>query len=264
VASRLTAVNLCVEPFDSRTARLPLDGDVRASPPPCRQMTVAQDSELSTVDLIVERLSVDALRCIVSRAMLEASNTRVVRALAGIETTASEGHATIQNSLRVMLCLEIARLFDLGARPIEQQSKASFPVLAYYLNKNDVRRKLAERTTDAPERIAQFLGRWALFETSVRDRDALKRVRELRDWEIAHSIYDREANRPTYLQVFRLVGVAAVLSCYAQNAVGHPQTDYKDNVRGYNFAAREFWARFVEGTRTEAVGKLFRKAKDGE
>jgi hypothetical protein len=69
---------------------------------------------IQRVDKIVEELVTDVSRSIISRSMLEASNRRVLQALAGIETSGAEGHRIIQASLRMGLCLELARVFDVN------------------------------------------------------------------------------------------------------------------------------------------------------
>ena len=111
------------------------------------QVNPRSDDVIRRVDRIVEELVADVSRSIISRSMLEASNQRVLQApLAGIQTPGAEGHKIIQASLRMGLCLELARVFDVGRRPIPKQDKASLPILAYYLVQPDVRQRLVARS----------------------------------------------------------------------------------------------------------------------
>src|SRR4030081_779242 len=97
------------------------------------QVNPPSDDVIRRVDRIVEELVADVSRSIISRSMLEASNQRVLQAPLA--------------SLRMGLCLELARVFDVGRfRPIPKQDKASLPILAYYLIQPDVRQRLVARS----------------------------------------------------------------------------------------------------------------------
>jgi hypothetical protein len=101
----------------------------------------------------------------------------------------------IQNSLAIRLTLDVAKVFDVGlSRPLDDQDKASIPILAHYLARSDVRYHLLERarawTPHYPEQGAA----------------ALERVRGLRHRRLAHSLFDKEPDPlPRYNDLFDLL-----------------------------------------------------------
>ena len=211
---------------------------------------------IQRVDKIVDELVTDVSRSIISRSMLEASNRRVLQALAGIETSGAEGHRIIQASLRMGLCLELARVFDVNNRPIHKQNTASLPVLAYYLAQPDVRQSLVDRSGPYAQiceaEIDACLARWKAFKANPSDAAALERMQQLRHWRIAHNIFEKEPEFPTHRGIFRLVSVAASITCYAQGAIYPGQkTDFKRMARSYRRAGNDFWDRFIEGAKAE-------------
>jgi hypothetical protein len=213
------------------------------------------DDVIRRVDRIVKELVADVSRSIISRSMLEASN-RVLQALAGIRTSGAEGHKIIQASLRMGLCLELARVFDVGRRPIPKQDKASLPILAYYLVQPDVRQRLVARSGPyanlCEAEIDACLARWTAFNANSSDAAALDRMQQLRDWRIAHNIFEKEPELPTHRGIFRLVSVAASITCHAQGAITPGRKiDFKTMARSYRRSGNDFWARFVKGAKAE-------------
>lgn len=212
------------------------------------------EEALERVDLIVPRLALDVRRALASRAYLQASNEPVLDALAEVATLAADGHAQSQNAHRIMLSIELARIFDADeGRPIARQSKASLPVLAHYLGRADVQEALARRSrhNSRSERIsnsiASFLRRWRRLEESPSDQSALANLKSFRNYEIAHSIFDRQPAYPTYAELFRLCSVAAGLTYRAEIAADADDTDFRLNARIYRQLSRSYWGAFTAG-----------------
>jgi hypothetical protein len=94
--------------------------------------------------------------------------------------------------------------------------------------------------------------RWTAFKANSSDAAALDRMQQLRDWWIAHNIFEKEPELPTHRGIFRLVSVAASITCHAQGAITPDRkTDFKTMARSYRRAGNNFWACFIEGAKAE-------------
>lgn len=213
---------------------------------------VSTEEALRRVDLIVPLLALDARRALVSRAYLRASNEPVLTALSGVKTHADDGHAQSQNAHRIMLSIELARLFDVGNKPIEKQDKASLPVLSHYLARDDVRNALIRRVTHVGRvprvaaSIESYLRRWQRT-IGGNEQAALSKLRTFRDYEIAHSIFDKQPDYPTYSQLFRLCTLTVGLVYRAEIAINGDETDFVLNARVYREKATSYWTAFTVG-----------------
>ena len=119
------------------------------------------------------------------------------------------------------------------------------PILAYYLAQPDIRQCLLVRSglyaNFCEAEIDACLARWAAFQASSSDAAALTRMQQLRDWRIAHNIFEKEPELPTHRGIFRLVSVAASITCHAQGAITPDRkTDFKTMARSYRRAGNDF------------------------
>ncbi|HEV7335887.1 MAG TPA: hypothetical protein VGO06_07940 [Bosea sp. (in: a-proteobacteria)] len=220
---------------------------------------VSTEEAVRRVDRIVPMLGLDIRRALVSRAYLQASNGQVRTDLAGVETQAADGHAQTQNAHRIMLAIELARVLDVGNRPIEKQDKASLPVLAHYFDRADVRNELVGRTGHQERKaliiasLDSFLKRWrrATEESAAEENEgsAILKLRSFRDYEIAHSIFDKQPKYPKYVDLFRLCSMAAGLAHRAEIATSGDETDFPLNARVYRQQAETYWGAFAVGVR---------------
>jgi hypothetical protein len=120
----------------------------------------------------------------------------------------ADTYNVVSNSLALTVALAVARLFDVSdprQYPVEQQDKASIPVLANLLMRHDVQRTLTERARDwhpqligganlgeatCREALSNALG---LFETHTKSTDhqeAFSRLRQFRTSRLAHHLFD--------------------------------------------------------------------------
>lgn len=194
--------------------------------------------------------------------MLVAGNDPVTAALKGVQTDGAYGHGVSQNAFRVMLAMEVSRVFDISAsRPAERQDKAALPILAHAFSRPDVRAELISRASPT----SQFLGRtfrewttvglaefdkeWNRFMSDPDDQDALSKLRSLRDSVIAHSLIHAEPEAPTYEELFRLVAIATRLATAAEHALTAGGGYFADFRQDRRAKSEEFWAIFIRGAK---------------
>lgn len=210
------------------------------------------DEAADRVRLITAMLSVDARRAIMSSQYLRVSNYPVLREIREIETPAADGHNMSQNALQILLVLELARLFDISDRPVEKQDKASLPILAHFLSRDDVRSELhrgLDRQQQREHAGASFLARWSRLSSSAVDQEALRKLKLFRNFRVGHSLLKDEPPAPTFAELFRLCAIVAGLSVRAEIASGVEVHDHLFTSRHYRNLAGQFWARFVAGVR---------------
>ncbi|WP_154070834.1 hypothetical protein [Bradyrhizobium lablabi] len=154
--------------------------------------------------------------------MLAADTWYALRARAGLDTANElvwekdyrdpsrfgDTYNVVQNSLVLTVALGVARLFDVSdpdRYPIEQQDKASMPVLANLLMRRDIQDALAEKARDwhsqhldgaelgetsCRRAISTAIALYETFSKSDEHRDALSRVRDFRTSRLAHNLFD--------------------------------------------------------------------------
>jgi hypothetical protein len=129
----------------------------------------------------------------------------------------ADTYNVVQNSLALNVALAVARLFDVSdpnRYPVEQQDKASIPVLATLLTRHDVQDALAEKACDWHPQLTggaelgeascreALSASLALYETYTKSndyQDAFARVRAFRTSRLAHHLFHDE---PTDLPLF--------------------------------------------------------------
>lgn len=93
------------------------------------------------VRAIIKMLRTDVRTAIHSHEVMEGLNEVVPKGLTGVRSTYVDAYGAFQNALALKLAMDIARIFDVTANsryPIEEQDKASFPVLTALLAREDV------------------------------------------------------------------------------------------------------------------------------
>ncbi|TAJ29713.1 hypothetical protein [Bosea sp. (in: a-proteobacteria)] len=212
---------------------------------------------VAIIDRAVPIIALDVRRGIEDMELLEASNTPVKAALGGVSVEAIRGHSPVQNALALMLALAMSRAFDCGSRPIEQQNKASLPLVGHYLNRPDVEEAILSRASPNPvvsraeqqKAIEDFRAAWAGHLSDAPMQDALAKLRSIRDYEIAHSLLDAMPKPPTYGELFAGVGRAAELVVLAQRAAGHEISDFEGFRADRAAFSAAFWDAYVQGVK---------------
>lgn len=214
------------------------------------QMSAAKGAD--KVRKIVPLLSIDARRAIMSMQYLRSSNKPVVDKIKNIDTPAADGHDMSQNAFRMLLVLELARVFDEGSRSPDEQNKASLPILSHYIARKDVICEIICNSDKKSVREAaaiSFLNRWNRFSESDLDRDIIRRLKQFRNWRVGHTLLKSEPEAPTYAELFRLVAIVSGLSLRAEIFSGCEVHDYLFTSSHYRTLSNEFWIRFVAGVR---------------
>jgi hypothetical protein len=214
---------------------------------PLPPLTVQQAVTLA--DTIIPMITIDVRRAIENMEMLEGSNG-VVSTLDGVKTPAAIGHGISMNAFRVMLALDVSRLFDVVSN---NRDKASLPQLAVLLARPDVGAEIVNRHQPhggywhrrAVTALRHFQRGWNTLEASTADQDALRRLRALRDYEIAHTIHGKPPAAPTYGEIFRLVRIARLLATQGERLTYDGNSDLSLFMRDSRCQANEFWDRFV-------------------
>jgi len=219
-------------------------------------------ASLEELSLIASRISIDARRAIESFEMLEASNQPVLAALKDVVTDSAYGHGWAQNAARVMLALEVSRLFDQGAAVMSRQTKASFPKLAHLLADPAIQQAIiaeaqnvgADRCAECFAALREFDTGWRALNADPEQIEVIRKLRTLRDYEIAHSIYDQKVEAPTYRELFDLMAVAVKLANSATIAVGSGKAYFDDFQKDRRERSGAFWGAYVRGVKVEQSG----------
>lgn len=238
------------------------------------------EEALRRVRLIVPMLRQDVSTAVTSHAVMEAANDTIPRGLTGHHTEFVDTYHAVQNALALKLTMDIARIFDLSDTrrfPAERQDKASIPVLAALMGRPDVQEALehdaarwlagvesigaeddaafddvitqleadqrAEDSRDCKNAIAGFLAATSTIGLDgSEEREALSRIRQVRDRRLAHSLFDKEPdNLPRYSDLYLLLGLAKNAAKHAALAVEGINTrfdnqaiDDRKNADGYS------------------------------
>src|SRR5882672_945675 len=168
------------------------------------------DEALRRTDRICPLLAQDTWVALRAGVAFEAANEVVLREDFGRPSKFGDTYNVVQNALLIMVALAIARVFDLSDSsryPVERQDKASVPVLAHLLMREDVQQRLIVRARSwTPQlndgerlgedacrpAIASALDVYKKFETSSDAQDAQNRLREFRTRRLAHHLFDKE------------------------------------------------------------------------
>ena len=250
---------------------------------------------LRRVRLITPMLRLDVRRAVLSRAILEAANETIAKGLKGIQTEFSGSYNAGQHALAMMLALDLARIFDLsegGRYPPEEQDKASIPVLAALIGRQDVQAELVREAgnwlggighvvtagsappgvleealksmeeehrsgdrEDCRKAIGDFLTAARRLEVEGEHKAALVRIRQFRNRRLAHSLFDKEPDElPRYADLFLLLGLAEEATRHALFCVEGHSIDFSEQAENDRENADGYYARVLDGLKRAATG----------
>ena len=165
----------------------------------------------------------------------------------------------VRQSLLLNLAITLARLYDEGtkSRHVNDRDVASIPLLARLLRQKRCRTVLAERarlwTVGLPNfeaaqvaacsgAIDRALAAYATLRRSLAGRQAVKKLKDFRDKELAHSLMDQVIEAvPTINDLLVLMDVARDFSEHAVFAVKGLHHDLKQREEIRLKEARAFW-----------------------
>jgi AbiU2 len=182
---------------------------------------------LGRARLISPRLRENVETADVSSILLNAANDTIPKGLGSVYIPFGRAYSGVQNALALKLAMDLARIFDLSrgknARPAEEQTKASIPVLAGLLTRHDVQGGLLQNAAEwiadisyrslnvdaCQKAITDFLTLAQGLEVEdTEENAALVRIRQFRDFRLAHSLFDQEPDAlPIYADLERLLGI---------------------------------------------------------
>jgi hypothetical protein len=200
----------------------------------------------------------DVRRLLDTRSVMDAAN-RLVIGRGFVFGALAEPYNVIQNRLAMMLAVDLARVFDVSAgKHLDAQDKASIPVLAHHLRREDVRASLLDRAREwvpwlADENadtcaasINEALNDFDRLLASDVGRAALERLRELRTQRLAHSLIDTDPARPFYSDLFMLADFARSFVTKITLAImggGHDLSVREDDL---GKSSEAFWAAALD------------------
>lgn len=183
-------------------------------------MTLSVEEAVRRVEAVVDLLIKDVRHALALHISLEVANNILPPALEGQFIEGAQTFMLTRQALMMKLALDVARIYDWSARyTVEQQDKASVPVLARLLALPGVADEFAKRARqwtpgveDVQERacraaISVIIGADnATAQPGTALHHALKSLREFRNSRLAHMLFDREPDRlPMISEVFALL-----------------------------------------------------------
>jgi AbiU2 len=227
-------------------------------------MPISLEAALERADAIVPMLASDVRIALAVCATFQSGHDTIIDNLRGMPKPGADTFDLIESSLALKLALDIAKIYDEAqARPLDSQDKASIPVLAHHLGRNDVRDALADRarqwTPQFPdlepmhvrccETAIDNVTGWRL-RLGTAGLEALERVRELRNRRLAHSLYDRDPNPvPPYNDLFDLLRHARDIAGAALLAVRGEGANLSEDEAFLREEADRFWAIVLSALR---------------
>jgi hypothetical protein len=165
------------------------------------------EEALRRVVQITPLLAKDTWYALRARAVLHTANEIVCERDIDGPRRFGDTYNIVQNSLALTVALAVARLFDVSKNfPVEEQDKASIPVLANLLMRGDVQEALAEKgrgwlsglhrgaelgESDCRRAIATVLSLYDAHANSSYHQEALARLRDFRTGRLAHHLFDQ-------------------------------------------------------------------------
>jgi hypothetical protein len=185
---------------------------------------------------IASTLHDEVRRTVATHVTMDTLNETVPVELNGAPTEAAYTFNAIQDALAMKLVTDLARIFDFTDNPvfpIDGQDKASIPVLAALLRRDDVQRALMDDARDwtpdfvdgqmaaSRRAVAAFL---CVADQITVDRtaehEAFVRIREYRTMRLAHHLFDKTPDRPpSFRDLSLLLGIAMQAAQHSALAV---------------------------------------------
>jgi hypothetical protein len=173
-----------------------------------RLQPLPTDEALRRANRITSLLAKDTWFALRARAALHTANDVISQKSYDRPSRFADTYNVVQNSMALTVALAVARLFDVSdpnRYPVEQQDKASIPVLANLLMRHDVQHALVAKSRDWHPQLTggAELGEatcsealstaFALYETHTKStdhQDAFSRLRKFRTSRLAHHLFD--------------------------------------------------------------------------
>lgn len=177
------------------------------------------------VKLIVDLLLKDVRAAVTVHVTMETFNETIPAALRNKSADPAYTFNAVQEAMALKLALDVARIFDVtegGQHPVEEQDKASVPVLAALLAREDVKGVLVEEARHwtpiiAEEQmaacrhaVAEFIrAAQSIRAEGTEEREAFVRIRQFRTRRLAHNLIDKPPDAlPLYSDLTLLTGLA--------------------------------------------------------
>lgn len=233
---------------------------LRASAINTANLRPEDDETLRVVDQIVPAILWEVRAQVETRAVMEAGN-RIVLDHGMVAGAHAAPYNIIQSRLAMALATDLARTFDASesGRKADTQQKASIPILVHYLRKPEVREALERRAAgvtawmanESREACTQALDRAiAAYDVLMADptlSEAIKRIRDLRTYRLAHYLYHREPDRPMYADLFALIDFAAKFADDVTLPVMAGHRDMTGREEDVGRCALSFWRSALAG-----------------
>ena len=216
--------------------------------------------------IITPLLAKDTWHALRIRAALHTANDVVSQKDFEGPSRFGDTYNVVQNSMALSVALALARLLDVSANrlPIEQQDKASIPVLAHLLKRHDVQGTLIEaaRTwhphlmggaelgeATCREALSQALSLFEAHTASAEDQEAHARLRAFRTGRLAHHLFDAlPQDLPRFEDLDALADFARSFVRQAVLAVEGHDRDLSCEEQIKMTMNKEFWATALSAT----------------
>lgn len=209
---------------------------------------------------ITSLLAQDTWYALRVRAALHAANDVIWEKDFNNPARFGDTYNVVQNSLALSVALTLARLFDISSTnrySIEEQDKASIPVLANLMMRPDVQDAVAETArgwhpdlhrgaelgeSDCRQAISTALTLYGTLDKSTDHQEALIRLRDFRTHRLAHHLFDTPpADLPRFDDLDLLANCARDFARSAVLAVEGKDRDigYEEEIK--RRTDRQFW-----------------------
>ncbi len=218
------------------------------------------DEAMRRVQRIMPMLAADTWYALRIRSAFSSANDEIWELDINEKMEFGDTYNVIANALHLTAALAVARVFDVSdpkKYPIEQQDKASIPVLAHLLMRSDVQETLFAGASDwksglgakvdqadCRAAIDRALEVYEHFEQHEGHREAFTRIRKVRDARLAHHLFDKVPmadELPAYNELFLLADTAAQFVRAAMLAIEGRDQDLRDQEAIKLSMDRRFW-----------------------
>jgi hypothetical protein len=230
--------------------------------------TLSTDEAMRRVKLIVNLLLDDVRMAVTTHVTMQTLN-ETIPALGDRPTDPAYTVKAIQDALALKVAMDAARIFDVSEGrqyTVEKQDKASIPVLAALLAREDVEGVLVEEARHwspiiAEERmaacrraVAGFIRTAQLVQADgTEKRRAFIRIREFRTKRLAHHLFDQKPDAPPiYDDLTLLIGVATKAVKLAALGINDRNIDPQRWIKRDREQALQFCRCLIAGVDREA------------
>jgi hypothetical protein len=218
------------------------------------------DEAMRRVQRIMPMLAKDTWHALRIRSAFSSANEEIWELDINKKTEFGDTYNVVTNALQLTTALAVARVFDASnpeKYPVEQQDKASIPVLAHLLRRSDVQEALLAKASDwrsglgaaadqadCRAAIDRALEVYEHFEQDRGRQEAFDRLRKMRDARLAHHLFDKVPagdDLLAYNELFLLADTAVQFVRAAMLAVEGRDQDLGDQEAIKWRIDRRFW-----------------------